>query len=232
MRLNNLGLYELFLEKGISSLFHANTIATSLTYIAKNGLLSRKYVEEKGLYQTPQESDNIDKKHDVFDDIFLDTVDLHRHFGRQNHYGPSLFRLDLDLLLDEELQVWVTKNNPVYWSGLTDNAQKYFGDVEELALEWDKYERHRKMVTIRRLGRPLSFDYLRDITVDDPRLSIDTNLNLGQESLKAMNEAVQTWGLGRCPVIARECGSCFCSENYARQVGIPELIQKFIPRTF
>ena len=52
---------------------------------------------------------------EIFNDIFLDTKDLHKHFSRQNHYGPVLFRFELELLLDEEIEVWVTKNNPIYW---------------------------------------------------------------------------------------------------------------------
>ena len=104
MKLDNRKLYELLKDKGVTNLYHANTVATSITFIEEGGLLSREYVENKELYQTLQTSDEIDKLFDVFDDIFLDTTDLHKHFCRQNHYGPVLFQFSLELLLDDEFE--------------------------------------------------------------------------------------------------------------------------------
>lgn len=115
MKLDNKKLYDLLHSKNISNLFHANTVATSITFIEEGGLLSRNDIEERGLYQTPQTSDEIDKLFDVFDDVFLDTKDLHEHFSRQNHYGPVLFKFKLELLFEENLDIWMTKNNPIYW---------------------------------------------------------------------------------------------------------------------
>jgi hypothetical protein len=205
-------------------------VATSLTYIEEGGFLSRKDVEDQGLYQTPQKSDNKDKDLDVFGDIFFDTVDLHKHFRRQNHYGPVLFRLDLDFLLDDRLEVWVTKENPVHWSISADNSTNYFHSVEELDFDWGKYERHKKMVTIRKPGRVLPFNCLRELNLDDPILSISDNVDLGEVSLFALNDAVKKLGLLEDGVAVRQCNSCFCRDNYQKQIGLSELIQKFLPK--
>ena len=125
MKLNNRELYFLFVEKDITHLHHANTVATATTFIEQGGLLSRGDVEDMQLSQTYQASDEEDKQFDVWYDVFVDTADLHDWFGRQNIYGPILFKLNIDFLLKDDLEVWVTKNNPMYWhSGLTDVDRK------------------------------------------------------------------------------------------------------------
>ena len=63
-------LYEFFESKKLKYFYHANTVRTSCTFIEQNGLMSRGYVEYKGLTQTPQTSDEVDKKFDVWNDIF------------------------------------------------------------------------------------------------------------------------------------------------------------------
>ena len=99
MKLNNLELHKFFQEKGITHLYHANTVTTSISFIQAGGLLSRGDVEKNDLLQTAQESDGVDKTFDVWNDIFLDTADLHKLFSRQNRYGPVLFVFDVNLLL-------------------------------------------------------------------------------------------------------------------------------------
>src|SRR5690348_1778209 len=126
MKLNNQALYDFFTEKGISKFFHANTVATSVTFLEEGGLLSRGAVEKKGLYQTPQTSDRIDKIVNVYDDVFLDSVDLHQLFPRQNYYGPVLFVFSNDFLLMENYDMWITRENPKYWNSEMSDDEKYF----------------------------------------------------------------------------------------------------------
>lgn len=47
-------VYRILREKGLQYLYHANTVATSLTFIKQNALLSRHYVEANNLVQTWQ----------------------------------------------------------------------------------------------------------------------------------------------------------------------------------
>lgn len=229
MKLNNRKLYKLLKEKGIQSLYHANTVATSITFIEENGLLSREYIEKRKLFQTPQTSDEIDKLFDVFDDIFLDTTDLHKYFFRQNHYGPVLFKFSIELLLDDNFEIWVTKDNPIYWSKRSDISNNYFKSVNELSKKWNKHERQRKMLTIKKPNSPILFNYLESITLDNPKVTLDDDLHLFNESRKALKKILQGNLNLRNMLVWRKCNDCYCADNYLNQVPIPELIQKFLP---
>ncbi|ASA54629.1 hypothetical protein [Vibrio gazogenes] len=229
MKLDNEELYELLKRRRVSNLFHANTVATSITFIQEGGLLSRQDIEEQSLYQTPQTSDDIDKLFDVFGDIFLDTKDLHKHFSRQNHYGPVLFKLKLELLLDESLEIWVTKDNPIHWGRHSKPEENYFRSVKQLAKEWDNYDIQRKMFTVRKPAKPILFDYLDEIILDNPKVKINDDVSLRKESRKALKKATKRNSQLREILTWRECGHCFCQDNYLNQVQVPELIQKFLP---
>lgn len=68
---------KVLIHKGVTELFHVNSVITSLTFIDNGGLLSRETVEEYNLPQTDQQSDDIDKKFNIYNDIFFDSVDIH-----------------------------------------------------------------------------------------------------------------------------------------------------------
>ncbi len=229
LRLDNQELYNLFERKGVKNLFHANTVATSITYIEEGGLLSRQDIDDNGFYQTPQTSDDIDKLFDVFGDVFLDTIDLHKHFSRQNHYGPVLFIFNLELIRNSELNIWVTKDNPINWDRHSDLKDNYFQSVEELSETWDSFDVQRKMFTIRKPAKPILFEYLECIVLDNPKVLINEDISLRKESRKALENAVS--GNDRLQGLLewRECGHCFCQDNYLKQVRVPELVQKFLP---
>ncbi|MEW6552246.1 MAG: hypothetical protein AB1389_08985 [Campylobacterota bacterium] len=215
MKLNNLELYELLKEKGIDTFFHANTLTTSLTYFENNGLMSRGLVESKGLHQTTQSSDDIDKKHDVWNDIFIDIVDLHGHFQRQNLYGPILFKFSIEFLKDDVFDIYVTKNNPIYWKDSDKEEDKYFQNVEELKTRWDEYSIHRKMFTIKNTSTPILFKYLKEILLDDPKVQIEKESivfseKLGEELKKVIDTGIISQNLFKW----RDCSSCFCKKNY------------------
>jgi hypothetical protein len=77
--LNPTELYNFLQKKNIKYLYHANTVATSLLYVEQKSLLSRQYVEDNNLYQTSQYTDAKDKILGIYDDIFLDMVDIHSY---------------------------------------------------------------------------------------------------------------------------------------------------------
>jgi len=125
-------VYRILKKKGISFFFHANTVRTSLTYIESNTLLSRDFVERNGLKQTPQASDEKDKKFGIWNYIFLDARDLAEYFSRPNVYGPVLFILDNILLLDPAIPtVRITKFNPCYWTEKNKIDERYFTDLND-----------------------------------------------------------------------------------------------------
>jgi len=116
---------------GVTHLHHANSVITSCTFLEKGGLLSRGFVERKNLVQTPQSSDEIDKKHNIWEYIFLDHIDIHERAGRKkgpNQYGPALFRFNLDILLGlpPGTEVCVTKMNPIHWQAGQFHSDRWF----------------------------------------------------------------------------------------------------------
>lgn len=228
MKLDNSELYNFFIEKDITHLHHANTVATSITFLRNNGLISRGNVEAKGLFQTNQDSDSDDKTNDVWNDIFFDTKDLHGYFPRQNLYGPVLFKFTSDLIIDENLEFFITKDNPIYWTSKTPYGKKYFTGIEDLRSNWDKFALHKKMLTIRKPNKDISFDHLESVILDNPRVTIYDNTRLWPQISGSINAAVNH----RFQVQYRECDkSCFCHPNYLHQYSTQKLAKFFLPNS-
>ena len=231
MRLNNKELYNFFLEKEILALYHANTVRTCITYFQSGGLLSRGAVAHLGLFQTPQSSDAADKVLGVWDDIFLDTTDLHSYFKRENHYGPVLFELDRELVLNEDFEIWITKNNPIYWKPDTPMQERYFVDVSELRQNWNKIERQRMMVTIRNNSTPILFDYVRKVVVDDPKREIAVagqNIIVFNTAASKIKSVMPVGHILFGKFITRECGYCWCGHNYLYQRSVTDISRFYL----
>ncbi|RXK01172.1 hypothetical protein CRU98_01610 [Arcobacter sp. CECT 8986] len=228
MKLNNIELYKLLKEKDIKNFFHANTLTTSLTFIENKGLMSRGLVEKKGLFQTLQTSDELDKKYDVWNDVFIDIVDLHDRFSRQNYYGPILFKFSIEFLKDDIFDVYVTKNNPIYWKESDTEEDKYFKSVDELREDWDKYELQRKMFTIKNTSDPILFDYLEEIIIDDPLVQIEKESIVFSEKLKEeLKKVIEKGIISKDYFNWRKCSSCYCKKNYL-ELPISELKRLFL----
>lgn len=232
MKLNNKELHDFFISKEIFALYHANTVKTSITFIKENGLLSRGSVENKGLIQTFQKSDDADKIVNVWHDIFLDTIDLHIHFKRQNFYGPILFEFDISLVLDEKYDIWITKDNPIYWDEDTPNEDRYFVNVDELKEQWDKYPRQKKMITIRNVDDPILFEHVRKIIVDDPRIKIPNedgeNFSVANAAVNSIKDVVPDNHFLKGKFTFRQCKFCYCRENYLNEIHVDEIKKIFL----
>jgi hypothetical protein len=91
-------------------LFHANSVKTSINFIRRMALFSRKFGEERYL-QTVQNSDIIDKEFGVWNDIFFDNVDIPYKSGNNvSAYGPVMFVFKVDIL--KNAKVRMLKCNP------------------------------------------------------------------------------------------------------------------------
>jgi hypothetical protein len=224
-KLSSKGIYQVLKKKGIEYLHHANTVATSLTFIEVGALLSRQFVEANDLNQTVQKSDTEDKKFDVWDSVFLDGEDLHKRYRRANKYGPVLFKLKLDLLISPSIQyLYVTKSNPWYWKDSTTIDQKYYKTIDELSLDYLTGKRldSQIMFTIRTPEREIKLKkYLHSIVIDIPKLFINTKngeeLTVGEYAFGAINDALNKHGLGHITVLKRHDGKltfCSCLPNY------------------
>ncbi|HDM8455146.1 TPA: hypothetical protein P0O09_001644, partial [Yersinia enterocolitica] len=190
MKIDNIQLHEFFLQKNITHLHHANTVATAISFIENGGLLSRGDIERKNAFQTKQTSDQEDKLYGVWDDVFFDTADLHGFFPRQNIYGPVLFKFNINFLLCEEFDIWVTKKKTMYWTDKHSNSDRYFQDISDILRNWGDYERQQKMITIRKPYKAVLFDYLEEIIIDDPRVEIYDEINFYDAAITAMNEVI------------------------------------------
>ena len=132
MKFNAHEIYDSLKAKGVKGLFHANTVRTSKTFLEQGGLLSRKYIEDNGLIQTPQKSDEIDKKFNIWNDIFFDAINISKYYDRYNLYGPVLFCFNLDMLkLDNQIIVQVSKKNPMHWNDEDKIEDRYFMNKED-----------------------------------------------------------------------------------------------------
>lgn len=70
MELNANEILEVLNEKGIETLHHANTVRTACTFLHQAHLMSRGIVDERGLAQTPQLTDEVDMKYALWYDVF------------------------------------------------------------------------------------------------------------------------------------------------------------------
>ena len=127
-------------------------------------MYSRQAVEDKGLFQTPQVSDETDKFFGVYNDIFFDSCDIHARASKVNSYGPVLFVYHVDLLSNYLAHVAITKSNPLYWKAATTENEKYFQNIEEIMQDFN-YGTFAQHITIRNIGY-IGFSFLSKIIFD------------------------------------------------------------------
>ncbi len=228
MKLDSQQLYEALQSVGVKHLYHANTLTTSLSFIQLGGITSRGRVEASGLRQTWQSSDDIDRKYNVWNDIFLDTVDLHNYsytnWTRQNLYGPILFELRADLLLDKHLDdIWITTDNPSHWNRFDSN--RYFKTVSDFMNEIT-VNRQQKMITIRGIDKIIPFkNDLSCVYIDNPNIKIN-GIDLFDYCKNRITEAFRRMNIS-VPIKQHTCHyNCFCHQNY-NEMSERELINLF-----
>lgn len=198
-------------EKRVHRVYHANSVLAACEFLRAGALLSRGYVEDNGLLQTSQESDDTDKEVGVWNDVFVDSVDIHDRIKGKNHYGPVLFVFDT-AILTSTIFLRVTKVNPCYWESL-DNSERWFQSTRELKNGFIKGE-FPQMIVFRNLARRLKFgSYLKEIILDDPKYT-----DPGKRDVYSLAYGALTWAktLGGVSVNIRrrECLECKCREQY------------------
>lgn len=176
MDLNAAEIYDILVSKEVKGLYHANTVRTSKTFLEQGGVLSRKFVQDNGLLQTTQKSDDLDKEFGIWDDIFLDAINISKYFSTYNKYGPILFGFKLNLLKSDSVKtVRITKRNPIYWKKEDSIENKYFTSTEEFKTKFksgNKLNDGGYHLTFTNLKGILPFDHLFGIQIDDPGLYI------------------------------------------------------------
>lgn len=201
---------------GVSKLHHANSVATACQFIRSQSLLSRGSVDRLGLTQTPQKTDDVDRRYSIWFDVFLDSVDIHKRANRANAYGPVLFVFDVNIINKNGTgRIWVTKCNPTKWAGKP-NQDRWFQSKEDLSKHFVK-GRFDQMIVLRHCGGELPFGkYLKEIILDDPVAKTDDGVDLYSQAIGALRLAMQDAGIS-VPIKRRECrGDCVC-QGYWRE---------------
>lgn len=203
---------QILIEKDIQYLYHANTVATAVTFLNNRGLLSRGAVEERGLSQTPQESDESDKTLGVFYDIFFDSDDIHVRANDLNKYGPVTFVYSIDVLDSiPHYVVKVTRDNPIQWDKTMPEPERYF---TELNLMRDEYHKgtFKQQLTICNINEPLLFSpHLVKILLENPHIDNSTYFNTAKNTIKNLLE----YNSINVPLEIRQCSDdCNCQKGY------------------
>ena len=202
---------EILCSHGVTTLYHANTVATSLSFLRAGGLLSRGYVEDIKAVQTPQQSDGTDQAFGIYYDIFFDSVDIHQRTRNLNYYGPVTFVYSVEVLDLPGIEVKVTKQNPIYWTQDMDEAAKYFTNEAELEFHYEvgNFQEH---ITLCNMHTPLPFvPYLQEILLEDPQIA---NTAYFERAVEALSAELRRQGIV-APLNVRACpDNCGCHAAY------------------
>lgn len=226
-------VYDVLEGIGATGLHHANSVTTSCTFLEQGGLLSRGFVEDHKLLQTPQAaSDEIDKKYGIWDRIFLDHVDIHERAGRRkgpNQYGPVLFVFPLEILLGlpTGTEILVTRRNPIYWyDGQADNG-RWYENAEDLAgnIRFGDFD---KMLVVRTPSEVLAFPNGRArVFLDDPQRGLASGENAYAHAEGRLTAAAAAGGVA-LSVGRHGCrDGCSCIEKYGAY-GVEKLDKYFL----
>ena len=219
-------VYPVLQDKRIGQLFHANSVETSATFLRLGGLASRANVERQRLAQTPQYTDDIDRRFGIWNDVFTDGVDIHARIRDRNQYGPVLFVFDAKILasLPNGIDVLITKSNPTKWGDGQQHSDRYFTTVAELTAELVRGT-FDQMITYRSQDGFLPFGaHLQQVVLDDPRVVRADNIGAFATTQRALQDAAAA-GRVATPISQRACeADCKCWPNYARN---PDWVRKF-----
>jgi hypothetical protein len=220
MKMEGTDVYNVLVNNGVDTLHHANSVVTSCTFLHLKGLASRAYVDENGLPQTDQYTDEKDKYFGIWNDIFTDGVNIHYRGGKArgaNLYGPVLFKLPVTVLLDlpEGSEVMVTRENPANWNYGGSVTDYYFGSPEELQAGY-RYGDFKQHIVIRTPTGvlPFSEEPVR-IDLDNPQRSLPDGSDAYETALMTLEAAAEEAGI-TIDVTPHECQwGCRCITNYA-----------------
>ncbi|MBH8567555.1 hypothetical protein KB206_01570 [Microvirga sp. STS02] len=223
MELKSTEVLRILRAQNVDALYHANTVSTCGTFLRDGHLLARGIVHERGLDQTDQKSDKIDRELGIWYDIFFDAVDIHVQSGRRSYYGPVMMKFDLSLLEQDWLpKVWVAKSNPIDWKADTPEEKRWFISIKELETSYSKTNFGHHIV-LRNIGGSIRLNpYLKEIVLDNPHRTMEITqqrytLDLVSSSIGAMRASARAGKLlnkGLDTVIRQCLGSCKCASLY------------------
>jgi len=202
-------------NKGIHTLYHADSVITSCSFLKKGCLLSRGELEKLRLPMTGQQSDAQDKKFKVWHDVFVDAVDIHVRKKARNFYGSVLLCIDASVLTEGGISsIRVTKSNPFYWKNSLPKSERYFQTLDEFE-EGYNYGDFEKMFVIPKESGLIYFNkYLRKIVVD--YIILNGN-QTWERAIEALKETAKESKIDHIPIEKRNCPiECKCAQQYQK----------------
>jgi hypothetical protein len=209
-------VHDVLVQKHIQHLYHANSVTTSCSFLKSGAFLSRKAVEDQGMAQTPQYTDNIDRQYGIWSCVFFDHVDIHYRARKANNYGPVTFRLSVTelLRLPSGTSIQVTRCNPVHWWRAVNESERYFASPEELhsSLKFGDFD---KMLVISAPQDRVAFMEPKvSVILDDPQVKIPEGVSAYTHAVESLGRAAREGGV-TLEVIHRQCQSaCKCVAAY------------------
>lgn len=210
-------IYEVLVAKGVTRIFHANSVKTGVSQLRLGGLASRQRVEHNRLPQTNQYTDDLDRRLGIWNDIFLDTVNIHSQISDRNKYGPVLFEMSVEMLrsLPTPSRVLITRSNPSKWQVGALEAGCYFLNKSELG-KGVGIGNFDHMLVIRTPNGLIPFaNFLQRITLDEPRL-INGESAEYVTAKAALLRAAAINGV-QVNIVRRNCTDCSCITSYAKK---------------
>jgi len=216
MDLPSSSVIDILEARGVTEIYHANSVLTSTQFLRNHSLLSRGTIERRKLFQTEQKSDGDDKKYSLWFDVFTDTVDIHQRTKTANLYGPVLFVLGVDKIKAMyKGRLWITKLNPVHWAGKSEN-ERWFRSIEELD-EHFSVGTFNQMIVFRHSGGELPINTcLTKIILDDPGLVLKnkSQFNIASMAYGALKISMKEGNVS-VPIKIRDCNrDCKCREKF------------------
>lgn len=202
-------------EKHVTKFVHVDTVKTSCSYLREAKLLSRGTLDELGLPQTEQQTDPLDKRHGLWYDVFVDTVDIHYRARKRNHYGPVLFEIGLEVLEQDWLPyVWITKSNPSNWDPNISFENKYFQSIDEFSANF-RFGNFDKLFVLRNAGGVIRLkDYLLRIVLDQTSRNI-AGVRAYDQAVGALKASSIAGGFNNLEIADHPCqDNCECQAQY------------------
>jgi hypothetical protein len=218
MYFNGTAIRRILNRKGISYLYHANTVKTASNFLVHGALLSRRKVEKMGLYQTEQYTDELDKEYKIYNSVFLDSCDIHDRGNLRNDYGPVLFKIDMDILQSDNIgEVSITKVNPSNWPNLSRSSDRWFQSINEIQDSFGEFDFGQMIVFRRCKGKIDLSGYLEEVIIDDPRRRSTGGIDYFSSAFGSLKSAYFSGGLEDVGFIRRRyISGCLCHSSYER----------------
>ncbi len=200
-------IHETLSAKGVTHIYSANSVSTACRLLRHRCLMSQVNIDRLGI--GGQSSPGVDacaEDYTRWNDVFTETVDIHRHTGSINPAGPVVFELDLEIIRNTYTgKVWVTRSNPSEWGPQTHQERKWFSSAIDLEHYFSPTSSDH-LAVFRHCGGKLPIQgYLKRILLDDPELELRSQgVDCYSMAYGALKLAMTDGGFD-VPIVRRTC---------------------------